>query len=123
SRASERRSRPFRSARHSKTPTSRAPTRSSRRCGRCRSPPRRMLSARFRKSDDEGGGVYDYVIVGAGSAGCVLAGRLSEDPGVRVALVEAGSQDSRPEIAMPIAFPMLLKSSVDWDLYGEREPG
>jgi choline dehydrogenase len=67
--------------------------------------------------------VYDYVIVGAGSAGCVIAGRLSEDPDVEVALLEAGGQDSRPEIAMPIAFPMLLKSSVDWDLYGEPEPG
>jgi choline dehydrogenase len=67
--------------------------------------------------------VYDYVIVGAGSAGCVLAARLSEDPGVKVALVEAGGQDSRPEIAMPMAFPMLLKSSIDWDLYGEPEPG
>jgi choline dehydrogenase-like flavoprotein len=67
--------------------------------------------------------VYDYVIVGAGSAGCVLAARLSEDPDVTVALVEAGGGDSRPEIAMPIAFPMLLKSSVDWDLFGEEEPG
>ena len=67
--------------------------------------------------------MYDYVIVGAGSAGCVLAARLSEDPGVKVALLEAGGQDTRPEIAMPIAFPMLLKSSVDWDLYGEQEPG
>ena len=71
----------------------------------------------------EGGAVYDYVIVGAGSAGCVLAARLSEDPDVKVAVLEAGGQDSRPEIAMPIAFPMLLKSSVDWDLYGEQEPG
>jgi choline dehydrogenase len=67
--------------------------------------------------------VYDYVIVGAGSAGCVLAARLSEDPDVTVALVEAGGPDTRPEIAMPIAFPMLLKSSVDWDLLGEEEPG
>lgn len=67
--------------------------------------------------------MYDYVIVGAGSAGCVLAARLSEDPEVKVALLEAGGQDSRPEIAMPIAFPMLLKSSVDWDLLGEEEPG
>ena len=67
--------------------------------------------------------MYDYVIVGAGSAGCVLAARLSEDPDVKVALIEAGGQDSRPEIAMPIAFPMLLKSSVDWDLLGEAEPG
>ncbi len=67
--------------------------------------------------------MYDYVIVGAGSAGCVLAARLSEDPDVKVALLEAGGPDSRPEIAMPIAFPMLLKSSVDWDLLGEEEPG
>jgi choline dehydrogenase len=67
--------------------------------------------------------VYDYVIVGAGSAGCVLAARLSEDPDVKVAVLEAGGQDDRPEIAMPMAFPMLLKSSVDWDLYGEEEPG
>ena len=67
--------------------------------------------------------MYDYVIVGAGSAGCVLAARLSEDPDVRVALLEAGGQDTKPEIAMPAAFPMLLKSSIDWDLYGEPEPG
>jgi len=67
--------------------------------------------------------VYDYVIVGAGSAGCVLAARLSEDPGVKVAVLEAGGQDNRPEVSIPAAFPMLLKSSVDWDLYGEPEPG
>ena len=63
--------------------------------------------------------MYDYVIVGAGSAGCVLAARLSEDPGVKVALLEAGGPDNRSEIAMPMAFPMLLKSTVDWDLLGE----
>jgi choline dehydrogenase-like flavoprotein len=63
------------------------------------------------------------VIVGAGSAGCVLAGRLSENPDLRVALLEAGGADGQPEIRMPLAFPALLKSSVDWDLLGEPEPG
>jgi len=67
--------------------------------------------------------VHDYVIVGAGSAGCVLAGRLSEEPDVRVALLEAGREDTQPEIHVPAAFPALFKSSLDWDLLGEREPG
>jgi choline dehydrogenase len=66
---------------------------------------------------------YDYVIVGAGSAGCVLASRLSEDADVRVALVEAGGEDTQPEIHVPAAFPALFKSELDWDLLGEPEPG
>jgi choline dehydrogenase len=66
---------------------------------------------------------FDYVIVGAGSAGCVLAARLTEDPDVRVALLEAGGEDTQPEIHVPAAFPALFKSSLDWDLLGEREPG
>jgi choline dehydrogenase-like flavoprotein len=66
---------------------------------------------------------YDYVIVGAGSTGCVLAGRLSEDPEVRVAVIEAGGSDRQAEIQTPIAFPAVFKSQVDWDLLGELEPG
>jgi choline dehydrogenase len=66
---------------------------------------------------------YDYVVVGAGSAGCVIAARLSEDPDARVALLEAGGEDSQPEIHIPAAFPALFKSSHDWDLLGEPEPG
>ena len=65
---------------------------------------------------------YDYVIVGGGSAGCVLAARLSEDPDVRVALVEAGGPDDAPEISVPIAFPTLFKTKFDWDFSSECEP-
>ena len=69
------------------------------------------------------GGSYDYVIVGAGSAGCVLASRLSEDPEVRIAVLEAGGNDRQAEIQTPIAFPAVFKSGIDWDLLGEPEPG
>jgi choline dehydrogenase-like flavoprotein len=65
----------------------------------------------------------DYVIVGAGSAGCVLAGRLSEDPDAEVLLLEAGGPDSAAEIKIPAMFPALFKSGLDWDLLGEPEPG
>ncbi|MEU8396127.1 GMC family oxidoreductase N-terminal domain-containing protein [Nonomuraea sp. NPDC048892] len=58
---------------------------------------------------------YDYVIVGAGSAGCVLAARLSEDPGVSVALVEAGGKDDKLEIRMPAGFAKLFKTEYDWN--------
>jgi choline dehydrogenase len=67
--------------------------------------------------------VADYVIVGAGSAGCVLAGRLSEDPDVSVVLLEAGGPDTAAELHVPALFPLAFKSSLDWDLYGEEEPG
>ena len=63
----------------------------------------------------------DYVIVGAGSAGCVLASRLSEDPDVKVLLLEAGGPDTAPEIRIPYAFPAVFKSGLDWDLLGEQE--
>jgi choline dehydrogenase-like flavoprotein len=67
--------------------------------------------------------VADYVIVGAGSAGCVLASRLSEGPDVSVLLLEAGGPDTAPELHVPAMFPIVFKSSLDWDLYGEEEPG
>jgi choline dehydrogenase len=58
---------------------------------------------------------YDYIIVGAGAAGCVLANRLSADGRTTVLLVEAGSRDKRKEIHIPAAWPKLFKSSVDWN--------
>jgi choline dehydrogenase-like flavoprotein len=67
--------------------------------------------------------VHDYVIVGAGSAGCVLANRLTEDPDVRVAVLEAGPADTDAEIHIPLAFGLLLKTRIDWDFVSEPEPG
>ena len=51
----------------------------------------------------------DYVIVGAGSAGCVLANRLTEDPAVRVILIEAGGRDWNPLIHIPAGYLKLLQ--------------
>jgi choline dehydrogenase len=65
----------------------------------------------------------DYIIVGAGSAGCVLANRLSEDPSVRVTLVEAGGRDRSPNIKIPAAFPNQFHTKLDWDYMTEPEPG
>jgi choline dehydrogenase-like flavoprotein len=66
---------------------------------------------------------YDYVIIGAGSAGSVIAARLSQDPHTRVALVEAGGPDIADEIRVPVAFGQLFKSRYDWDFASEPEPG
>ncbi len=60
---------------------------------------------------------YDYVLVGAGSAGCVLANRLTEDAGVSVLLLEAGGPDDRAEIHIPAAFSKLFQSDVDWNYH------
>ena len=57
---------------------------------------------------------YDYIIVGAGSAGCVLANRLSELQNSTVLLIEAGGPDDKPEIHVPLAFLDLQKTEVDW---------
>ena len=57
---------------------------------------------------------FDYIIVGAGSAGAVLANRLSADPGCRVLLLEAGPADRHPAVHVPAAFSTLFRSRYDW---------
>jgi choline dehydrogenase-like flavoprotein len=65
---------------------------------------------------------YDYVIAGAGSAGCVLANRLSADPGVRVLLLEAGGSDRKMNIRVPVGFAKQFKTDLDWKYLSEPEP-
>lgn len=69
------------------------------------------------------GEAFDYIVVGAGSSGCVVAARLSEDPHTKVLLLEAGGQDNHPYLKMPLAF---LKAMPDprfnWTYLTEPEP-
>jgi len=66
--------------------------------------------------------MYDYVIVGAGSAGCVLAARLSEDPDVSVLLLEAGPPDTSEDLHVPLGYLKLARTEVDWDYSTAPEP-
>jgi choline dehydrogenase len=58
---------------------------------------------------------FDYVVIGAGSAGCVLANRLTEDESARVLLLEAGGEDDADEVHIPAAFSTLFKTRHDWN--------
>ncbi|HEU4945438.1 MAG TPA: GMC family oxidoreductase N-terminal domain-containing protein, partial [Solirubrobacterales bacterium] len=66
--------------------------------------------------------MYDYVIAGAGSAGCVLAARLSEDPDVSVLLLEAGPPDVNENIHVPLGYLKLARTEVDWGYATAPEP-
>jgi len=68
------------------------------------------------------GDSYDYIVVGAGAAGCVVANRLSADAGIRVLLLEAGGSDRSLNIRIPAAFPKQFHTKLDWDYCTEPEP-
>ncbi len=69
-------------------------------------------------------GRYDYIIIGAGSAGCVLAARLTEDPDTKVLLLEAGGKDNSILVKMPAGVGELIKAKGDynWGFWTEPEP-
>ncbi len=67
---------------------------------------------------------YDHIVVGAGSAGCVMAARLSEDPAIRVLLLEAGPPDTSPWIHLPIGYGKTMwDPAVNWCFHTEPDPG
>ncbi len=66
--------------------------------------------------------MHDYVIIGAGSAGCVLAARLTEDPDTSVLLLEAGPPDVNDNIHVPLGYLQLAGTEVDWNYWGAPEP-
>ena len=66
---------------------------------------------------------FDYIILGAGSAGCVLANRLSENPDHKVLLLEAGGKDNYPWIHIPVGyFKTMHNPNTDWCFETEKEP-
>jgi choline dehydrogenase len=64
---------------------------------------------------------FDYIIVGAGTAGCVLANRLTKNPSIRVLLVEAGTDSRDPRILTPSSYPLLNGTNMNWNFFSEPQ--
>lgn len=68
--------------------------------------------------------LFDYIVVGAGAAGCVVASRLSEDPGISVCLLEAGGPDTHPLVHMPAGVAAMVPTSINnWQYQTVPQPG
>src|SRR2546421_6222330 len=81
------------------------------------------MAAPWRRDEERKNMKADYVIIGAGSAGCVLANRLTEDPGNRVVLIEAGGRDWNPPIHIPPRFMKKLDHpTLTWGEPAEPDP-
>jgi len=65
---------------------------------------------------------FDFIVIGAGSAGCLLANRLSADPQNKVILLEAGGSDTSMRIKIPVMFPQLFNSKYDWEYESSAQP-
>src|ERR1700737_4090247 len=65
---------------------------------------------------------FDYIVCGAGTSGCVVAGRLAADPETQVLLLEAGGSDEMEVITNPNRWPLTLRSELDWGFVAEPNP-
>ena len=88
----------------------------------CRAASRGTSKAGSKAGSKDGEAVFDYIVVGAGTAGCTLAALLTGDSETHVLLIEAGPPNRRRDVRVPSAFPKLLGSDVDWnDLTAPQE--
>lgn len=64
---------------------------------------------------------YDYILVGGGTAACVLANRLTADGSKRVLVLEAGADNTSRDVRVPAAFTRIFRSGLDWNLFSELQ--